>query len=954
MPNAPSEYPRWYDYFHPIFRRARGGDFSRSRGRFQGCGYGPAVHAHHWLQRYLPPWATTSDHLTALCRPCHRVMTLLRRFLSVGGDAGRFLAIVEAALAEAWGVGSPDGARAAPARRVRRACRRPDASARWRASDVVAEGVGALLEPRGRRATCRLRQRSKRIRRASIERTAGMRVKLLRDEDGATVRLVYPSTLAQYGEAFETLGALAVPAGAGGPDADGGVDVAIHGTYVVTIESQRAGWQLPDLFASGRARVVDESKVFGLLRDAAAAAWPSRRWDSGPDGPLSEALRAPCAPGARLERVQTHGRVDLPGGICETLRRELRRVIATRPAGEVVDRARHVLSLPWCRRSPARWDAAEVSQALERAHGGHGRAKSRLVEALAACPQSSGLLTVEGALAGRGVAAGGGPLALVVRPAAAASPVPCLAGPSGVGKTSLAVAAAAALGRPHVQVMLGGQDAWRLLHGTEDGGSGRIIAGLSEAGVNNPVFILEGIDGVDAEVAGVLLDVLDPQRRRAFDDAYIDVSFDLSAALWIVTATEPDRIPAPVRQWLRVIELSGYSVEEKVDIARRHLLTRPFAERSPSSWLSPEPPESAVEPEGCAKGPAVVSDVSASALGRPCAWVDCGGLRTASALHGTRGERPGRIVEELRRVGARNPVFVLDEVDRLDEAGGAASALLEVIDPLPGDCDPVPVAGTAGAARADDRPGRGHGRGDRGDHRRLYAGGGRVAAGRGAGRGVREGGAAAVRGGRGGGRSHAGEAVRDARRAPASGVGGGGRSHRAAGGRRRAVLHGGRDRRGVGHRSEPDGRLRGTDPDRRPGGSHAGVGAGRGVVAAGQRRALRHRPGLSSSHGHPPARGCRAGRWDVGRGDDGGGAGVGDDRARGARRRGAERRGHAVRPGASGRRHRGEAAGGAPLRAVRRHPAAGEPEASSCRGGTRGRWTRRWARSCAARSRCTT
>ena len=101
MPDAPSEYPRSYNYFHPHHRRARGGALSRSRGRCQGCGYWPADDAHHWLLRYLPPWATTSDHLTALCRPCHRVMTLLRRFLSVGGDVGRFLAIVEAALAEA-------------------------------------------------------------------------------------------------------------------------------------------------------------------------------------------------------------------------------------------------------------------------------------------------------------------------------------------------------------------------------------------------------------------------------------------------------------------------------------------------------------------------------------------------------------------------------------------------------------------------------------------------------------------------------------------------------------------------------------------------------------------------------------------------------------------------------------------------------------------------------------
>ena len=74
----------------------------------------------------------------------------------------------------------------------------------------------------------------------------------------------------------------------------------------------------------------------------------------------------------------------------------------------------------------------------------------------------------------------------------------------------------------------------------------------------------------------------------------------------------------------------------------------------------------------------------ASALGRPSAWVDCSVLRSASALHGARSERPGRIVEELRRVGVRNPVFVLDEVDRLDEAGGSASALLEAINPPPG------------------------------------------------------------------------------------------------------------------------------------------------------------------------------------------------------------------------------------------------------------------------------
>ena len=102
MPDTPSGYhSRRYDYFHPQHRRARGGSRARSRGRCQGCGYWLAEHAHHWLLRYLPPWETTSDHLTALCCVGHRVMTLLRRFLSVGRDAGRFLAILEVALTQA-------------------------------------------------------------------------------------------------------------------------------------------------------------------------------------------------------------------------------------------------------------------------------------------------------------------------------------------------------------------------------------------------------------------------------------------------------------------------------------------------------------------------------------------------------------------------------------------------------------------------------------------------------------------------------------------------------------------------------------------------------------------------------------------------------------------------------------------------------------------------------------
>ena len=263
-----------------------------------------------------------------------------------------------------------------------------------------------------------------------------MRVKLLRDEeDGVTVRLVYPATLDEYGETFEILGGRA--AGRGG-------SVAGHGSYVVTTEEQRARWRLPDLLACGRARVVDEAEAFGLLCDAPAATVAAPRWSGGPGGSAVEAIRALAAPDTRLDQVlEVLDGVDLPGPVCETLRRALRQTRASRAVGKVLDRVQRVLALPWRQRSPARFDAAAVSQALERTHGGLARVKRRLVEVLAACPQTRGLLTVEAARGGRD-ADTAAPFALVVRPvpAAAGAPVLCLAGPAGTGKTSLAEAAA--------------------------------------------------------------------------------------------------------------------------------------------------------------------------------------------------------------------------------------------------------------------------------------------------------------------------------------------------------------------------------------------------------------------------------------------------------------------------------------------------------------------------------
>ena len=126
------------------------------------------------------------------------------------------------------------------------------------------------------------------------------------------------------------------------------------------------------------------------------------------------------------------------------------------------------------------------------------------------------------------------------------------------------------------------------------------------------MFILEAIDRVDAKAADVLLDVLDPARRRAFRDEYLDIRIDLSAVLWVVTATDAGAIPEAVRKRLETVELAGYSEQEKPAIAERHLLRRAFdlPGQTAAGWLAPEPAEpSSMAALGAAPdGPAVVVD----------------------------------------------------------------------------------------------------------------------------------------------------------------------------------------------------------------------------------------------------------------------------------------------------------------------------------------------------------
>lgn len=248
----------------------------------------------------------------------------------------------------------------------------------------------------------------------------------------------------------------------------------------------------------------------------------------------------------------------LPPEAAERVEREVRKLKMMSPmsaeAAVVRNYVDTILSLPWQEYTDDELDLKVARDVLDADHFGLGRVKSRILEYLAV-------------------------VSLVER---LNGPILCLVGPPGVGKTSLAKSIARATHRKFVRVALGGVRDEAEIRGhrrTYIGAlPGKILQGIKKAGSSNPVFLLDEIDKMNADVRGdpssALLEVLDPEQNCTFSDHYLDLEYDLSKVMFICTANSLQGIPAPLQDRLEIVRLAGYTESEKLAIAKRYLIPR--------------------------------------------------------------------------------------------------------------------------------------------------------------------------------------------------------------------------------------------------------------------------------------------------------------------------------------------------------------------------------------------